>query len=62
MELWKVERFCESATLEQLRAKYDDVSQALLQGQLEGTNAPAVLRIIRKHIANRELKVMFPDG
>lgn len=58
MEHWKIVKFCETATLAELRQKEEELRKALNAGQLVGTNANAVLSILKEHIA---LKAMFED-
>ena len=55
MELWKVDKFCETASLQQLReigARLDSMVDA---GLLTGTNALIALQKVREAIALREL-------
>jgi len=61
MELWKVHQFCQQASLEALREKFETVSQAMLQGQLNGTNAAVILGIIRQYILKAELDDLFNE-
>ncbi|MEE4376784.1 MAG: hypothetical protein V2J55_04625 [Candidatus Competibacteraceae bacterium] len=59
MDLSLVHKFCENASLDEMRAKYEEVSELILQGRLDGTNADQVLAIIKRKIAKRELKLLF---
>ncbi|MCB1778166.1 MAG: hypothetical protein KDI50_12100 [Candidatus Competibacteraceae bacterium] len=55
MEMWKIERFCETATLAELREKEAQLEKMIKSGQLTGTNALSALRVVKEHIALREL-------
>lgn len=58
MENWKIVKFCETASLAELRAKAEELQQAIQSGQVANTNAKAVLALVQEYIA---LKVMFED-
>ncbi|MBK8168579.1 MAG: hypothetical protein IPK64_21740 [bacterium] len=55
MELWKIEKFCETAALEQLRAIEERLDTMVDAGLLTGTNALIALQKVREAIALREL-------
>ncbi len=48
--LWKIERFCATATLEQLRAKQEELEKAVLSGALTNINAEIALKKVREGI------------
>lgn len=54
MERWKLVKFCETATLEQLREKEVELRTALDNGRLSGTNAAMLLKDIQEYIELRE--------
>lgn len=55
MELWKVEKFCETATLSPLRAIEHRLDSMVDSGLLGGTNAWIALQKVREAITLREL-------
>lgn len=55
MEHWKIEKFCETATLEQLIAVEKRLDTMVDAGLLTGTNALIALQKVREAIALREL-------
>lgn len=55
MELWKVEKFCETATLSPLRAIEHRLDSMVDSGLLGGTNARIALQKVREAITLREL-------
>ena len=56
MELWKIHRFCETATLKQLQ-ETEEKLKALAQQQ-SSTNANKALEIVREYL---ELKRLFDE-
>ena len=59
MEIWKVHKFCESASLAELQEKRKALCALLQQGKLKGTNAEPALKILEEYL---ELKRLFePD-
>ena len=56
MELWKIHRFCETATLPELLEKEAALARLVAEERLRSTNAKKVLEIIREYI---ELKRLF---
>ena len=55
MELWKIEKFCETATLEQLRQIEERLDHLIDTGLLTGTNALLALQKVREAITLREM-------
>lgn len=55
MELWKVEKFCETATLSPLRAIEHRLDSMVDSGLLGGTTARIALQKVREAITLREL-------
>ena len=55
MELWKVEKFCETATLSPLRAIEHRLDSMVYSGLLGGRNAWIALQKVREAITLREL-------
>ncbi len=55
MELWKIEKFCETTTLSQLRAIEHHLDSMVDRGLLCGTNALIALQKVREAITLREL-------
>lgn len=55
MELWKVEKFCETATLSPLRAIEHQLDSMVDSGLLCGTNAWIALQKVREAITLRQL-------
>ena len=45
MESWKARRFCETATLEQLRARIAQLEESLAQGRVDKNDAEYFLRL-----------------
>ena len=58
MELWKIHKFCESATLEQLEEREKRLVSLMEANSLSDTNAQKLLAVVREYI---ELKRMFGD-
>jgi hypothetical protein len=58
MELWKIHKFCESATLEQLEDREKRLVGLMEANSLSDTNAQKLLVVVREYI---ELKKMFGD-
>ncbi len=58
MELWKIHKFCESATLEQLEEREKRLVSLMEANALSDTNAQQLLSVVREYI---ELKKMFGD-
>ncbi|MCU7829552.1 MAG: hypothetical protein KZQ85_10840 [Candidatus Thiodiazotropha sp. (ex Myrtea sp. 'scaly one' KF741663)] len=58
MELWKVHKFCESASLEDLRNRRDKLKELIELNKLVDTNAVKALELIEEYI---ELKSLFED-
>jgi len=56
MEAWKLHKFCESATLEQLEQVRDVLRAKVDSGQLTETNARYALGLVEKYI---DLKRIF---
>ncbi len=48
--LWKIERFCATATLEQRREKQGELAKAILSDALTGINAEIALKKVREGI------------
>lgn len=55
MEAWKIHKFAETATLEQLRQKEQQLQALMEAGKLAATNARYVLELIREYIELKEL-------
>jgi hypothetical protein len=58
MELWRIHKFCESASLSELRERKDRLKVLIDHMELIDTNAPKALEIIDEYI---ELKNLFED-
>ncbi|MET0081146.1 MAG: hypothetical protein ABW119_22050 [Candidatus Thiodiazotropha lotti] len=58
MELWKVHKFCESASLEDLRNRRAKLKGLIELYKLVDTNAVKALELIEEYI---ELKSLFED-
>ncbi|WP_156885252.1 hypothetical protein [Acidihalobacter ferrooxydans] len=56
MELWKIHKYAETASLAELLAKERELDAAIKTGKVVSTNAEHVLRLLREYI---ELKQMF---
>ncbi len=56
MELWKIHKFAETASLEELKQKEQQLQTLVEQGKLAATNARHVLEVLREYI---ELKQLF---
>jgi len=50
MELWKIHKFCETATLSQLLERMSWLATSIKQGELAGTNARMALRLVFQYI------------
>ena len=55
MELWKIEKFCETATLPQLREIEARLAAMVTVGLLTGTNARLALQTVREAIVLHEM-------
>ena len=55
MELWKIEKFCETATLPRLREIEARLAAMVTIGLLTGTNARLALQKVREAIVLREM-------
>lgn len=55
MELWKIEKVCETATLPQLREIEARLAAMVTIGLLTGTNARLALQTVREAIVLREM-------
>lgn len=55
MELWKIERFCETASSQQLREVEAQLKQMLEAGLLSNTNAQIALQKVREALCLRQL-------
>lgn len=58
MELWKVHKFCTSASLEDLRNRRDKLKALIELNKLVDTNALKALELIEEYI---ELKSLLED-
>lgn len=58
MELWKIHKYCESATLSELEEREKRLVELLENGPLRDTNARKALDVLRGYI---ELKKLFGD-
>ncbi|MEW8046617.1 MAG: hypothetical protein AB2805_09015 [Candidatus Thiodiazotropha sp.] len=59
MELWKVHKFCETASLEQLRTRRDKLKKLIKDKKVIDTNAVKALELVEEYI---ELKSLFEDN
>ena len=59
MESWKIDKFCETATLEQLRRTRLELEGGIAQGRLTGIAAHAALRRVEEAIT---LRMLFGEG
>jgi len=55
MELWKVHKICERASLAELRSIQARLTEEMLQGKLDGTNAPIALELVQKYVRIKEV-------
>ncbi len=55
METWKIHKFCETASINELRRKKEELAKAIAAGRVTATNAEAILKIVREYIELREL-------
>ena len=55
VETWKMVKFVETASLEQLEAKHEQLEELIESGQVHGTNARTILAILKEGIALRKL-------
>jgi len=55
MEKWKVVKFCESATFEQLMEKERQLKELITMGALDDTNARQLLHIVQETLLIRRL-------
>lgn len=55
MELWKIEKFCATATLPQLREIEARLAAMVTSGLLTGTNVRLALQKVREAIVLREM-------
>lgn len=55
MELWQIEQYCETSSLDTLRRIEVRLSQLIETRQLTGTNANLALQRVREAILLREL-------
>ncbi len=62
MELKKVRAICRQSGLEDLRRIKGKLSQAILNGSLEGTNALEALKEVDRALAKRELEALFKEA
>jgi len=58
MELWKIHKYCESASLQELRERQRKLSELIENGEVQDTNAKRALEILTEYI---ELKSLFED-
>ncbi|MBN2702384.1 MAG: hypothetical protein JXR29_13140 [Methylothermaceae bacterium] len=58
MELWKIHRFCQGASLDQLLRAEQELVQAINEEKVSDTNAAKTLELLREYI---ELKRIFRD-
>lgn len=58
MEIWKIEKFCETASLEQLQETQTKLEHMIKAGRLTGTNAEIALKRVTESIA---LRALFDD-
>ncbi|MGD9171168.1 MAG: hypothetical protein PVI97_14060 [Candidatus Thiodiazotropha sp.] len=58
MELWKIHKFCETASLSELQESRDKLKTLIDQMKLIDTNALKALELIDEYI---ELKSLFED-
>ena len=56
--LWKIHKFCEHASLDELRERERKLAVLVQDGQLRGTNARVALMIMREYI---DLKSLFDE-
>jgi hypothetical protein len=56
MELWKVHKFCEGASLAELQARREKIIALIEKNALSNTNAEKVLSLLDEYI---ELKRLF---
>ena len=56
MELWKVHKYCETASLKELVHKELELREAVDEKRISDTNAKAILAIVQEYI---ELKRLF---
>jgi len=59
MELWKIHKFCEGASLAELLARREKMTRLMNNIALSNTNAAKVLDLLNEYI---ELKELFEDG
>jgi len=62
MELKKVRAICRQSSLEDLRRIKGKLSQAILNGSLEGTNALEAIKEVDRALAKRELEALFKEA
>lgn len=55
MEIWKIHKFAETASLEELRAKEKQLVALIDQGKASATNARHILELVREYIELKEL-------
>lgn len=58
MELWKIHKFCENASLDQLLRVEQELVKAIDEGKVSHTTALKALELLREYI---ELKRIFRD-
>ena len=58
MELWKIHKFCESASLSELRERQDRLKALIESGRVSDTNAEKALELITEYI---DLKSLFDE-
>ena len=55
MEIWKIDKFCETATYSQLLEKEQTLREMIERGELKRTNAEFALITIQQNINYRKL-------
>ncbi len=59
MELWRVHKHCDLATLEELRELEKKLMSLIHARQLSNTNAEKALNIVKKYLQRKELQDLF---